>query len=501
MDEQLLSKILRCSTLPSLPAVAMRVLDLTSDPNVSMDDLAAAVQQDQGMAAKVLRTVNSSFYGLRQRCATIRKALVMLGLAPVKCLVLSFSLVSELEEDEESGFDYTAYWRRGLYTATAAKLIAERGGHGHVAEEAFLGGLLQDIGMVAMHRELGDRYIAAVQAIGGDHRQLSKQELNAFELSHAEVGAMLATHWKLPDELVLPIKYHERPTAAPPACTGIVRAVALGNMIHDVLTDPEPQAPLERAYQRASAWFRLNTTQVDDLITGVGQSVRELAQLFRLNTGEPPNPEAVLQRARSSMDALRESDPALAGIAGDPEALVITPLETDALTGTLTKDGFNAALRSAFHLIRSKHGDLSVLVMALDGFGEVCASGPDEIEGEIALSTCALLTRVFEVAQGSVTRLADDLYAVFVPGTDRAGATGLAERFRTELDSHSQQWDIPDRSSPLRVTVSVGLASLSGRQSPFGSPEQLMAAAMRAAQSARAAGGNTVRAFLPKQAA
>ena len=112
MDTKLLDDILNCPSLPSLPAVAIRVLELTSDPDVRMDELAKEIQFDQGIAAKILRTVNSSFYGLRKRCSSIEHALVMLGLNPVKSLVLGFSLVSSVKGEEGDEFDYLGYWER-----------------------------------------------------------------------------------------------------------------------------------------------------------------------------------------------------------------------------------------------------------------------------------------------------------------------------------------------------------------------------------------------------
>ncbi len=71
MNHELLEEILSCPSLPSLPAVAVRVIEMTQNPNVKLDELASVIQNDQGLSAKILRTVNSSFYGLRQRCSTI----------------------------------------------------------------------------------------------------------------------------------------------------------------------------------------------------------------------------------------------------------------------------------------------------------------------------------------------------------------------------------------------------------------------------------------------
>ena len=120
MDHDLLEEVLSCPTLPSLPAVAIEVIELTRDVNVEMDRLAATIQNDQGLSAKVLKTVNSTYYGLRKKCGTIRQAIVVLGLSAVKSLTLGFSLVSSIDLKDKDGFDHNEYWRRGLFTGVAA---------------------------------------------------------------------------------------------------------------------------------------------------------------------------------------------------------------------------------------------------------------------------------------------------------------------------------------------------------------------------------------------
>ena len=97
MNQDVLERILQCQTLPSLPAVAIRILELTSDLNVSIAELARTIENDQGLTAKILRTVNSSFYGLRKPCPTIHQAVVILGLSAVKSLALGFSLVTSIK--------------------------------------------------------------------------------------------------------------------------------------------------------------------------------------------------------------------------------------------------------------------------------------------------------------------------------------------------------------------------------------------------------------------
>src|SRR5690606_30751876 len=111
---------------------------------------------------------------------TIKQAIVVLGLSTVKSLTLGFSLVSSVDLKDKEGFDHNEYWRRGLFTAVAAREIAKIGCP-DFQDEAFLGGLLQDVGMVALYETLGERYVRVLEQIGGDHRKLAGFESAEFE--------------------------------------------------------------------------------------------------------------------------------------------------------------------------------------------------------------------------------------------------------------------------------------------------------------------------------
>ncbi|MBY0307592.1 MAG: HDOD domain-containing protein, partial [Phycisphaerales bacterium] len=268
MNPELLDRVLKCDRLPSMPAVAMRVIELTSSNRSSMREIAEVITNDQGLSGKVLKTVNSSFYGLSEPCTTINQSIVMLGLNAVKTLALGFSLVASLTRNNRAGFDYKSYWRRGLLTGVAAKCIAAETRIGH-DEECFLAGLLQDVGMVALYEALGEEYGAVLDAAGEDHRQLAKLELADFEMTHADLGAMLAGRWKLPPELAMPIKFHERPTAAPQEYLEICQAVGLGNIASDVLCAPEAGVVLKKYYSKAQEWFSLTPMQADAVMNKI----------------------------------------------------------------------------------------------------------------------------------------------------------------------------------------------------------------------------------------
>src|SRR5881227_3036375 len=124
MNDKLLQRIKQCPSLPSLPSIAMQVLDLAQKTDVDITEIARTISKDPALSTKILRTVNSSFYARSQHVSTISHALVILGLQSVKTLVLGFSLVTNLMGGKEKGFRHIDYWRRSIFSATAARTIA-----------------------------------------------------------------------------------------------------------------------------------------------------------------------------------------------------------------------------------------------------------------------------------------------------------------------------------------------------------------------------------------
>src|SRR5919205_2120350 len=170
MNEQLLQRIKQCPNLPSLPAIAVQVLDLAQKAEVDIAEIARIISKDPALSTKILRTVNSSFYGRSQHVSTISHALVILGLQSVKTLVLGFSLVTNLTKNKSKGFKHITYWRRSIYAATAARSIAAKINLVQ-QEEAFLAALLMDIGMLVLDQVLGEQY-GEIHAKCATHEEL-----------------------------------------------------------------------------------------------------------------------------------------------------------------------------------------------------------------------------------------------------------------------------------------------------------------------------------------
>lgn len=502
MDTELMADILSCPTLPSLPAVAVKVLELTSDPDIKIDELAKQIQNDQALATKILRTVNSSFYGLRRRCASIEKALVYLGLGPVKSLVLGFSLVSSVEDENDQRFGYIEYWQRGLHTAIASKLIADHLELSDIADEAFLAGLCQDIGMIAMYRVLNSEYIELIEKTDGDHSKLAKYELEQYEIQHSAVGAALAEVWRLPDEITMPVKYHDRPTACPTEHSKTARCIALGNLVHRVLRSDSPTEVLREAYQRADTWLGINQTDLDEIILKAGDSIREIASLFDLDIGSLPTAEQVLAKADRQLIELSKDQSIESYGTKELSNLLVGDDNVDPVTGIYTRIGFNHAVRAAFLPAANAEIDLSIVQIVLTGTDDLISTFGVAEHDEVVLGTTVLLHKHFEPMGGVVCRLADSIFGVVLPRVDRRTAAGTADECCKEFERALRGW-IPnvEQASEL-IRVSIGVASLeSDTREMFKTPDLLVAAAGRAVQAARATEGSVVRAFIPRRKA
>lgn len=499
MNPDVLDKIMTCRELPTLPAVAMRVVELTGSESVSFRQLAEAIQNDQALAAKILRTVNSSMYAVRTKCSSINQAIVMLGMSAVKTLALSFTLVSAIRDADTGPFDMQDYWRRALYTAIAARCIANKARLPN-AEECFLGGLLQDVGMIALHQTLKKDYTKLLGIAGGDHRRVLGHEVRALGLHHADVGAMLAKKWRLPESLVMPIKYHERPTAAPMEHTGVVRAVGLGNIASDVLTSMEPTDSLRRFYERAEQWFGLDNSRADDVLRVIGTQVREVASLLSLPPVLPVDMEKVLleARARLSETAIHSGEHGTqASPSGDRQA-------SDELTGVASRLQFERGMVAAFEQTRHGTGPLAVAMFEVDGLDDVNELHGTEAGDVILIGVAGRLERAFANTGGLVARYDFCRFVALLPRMDRATAVRSSEQVRTEIAGEPVKLVAAKSGAPptVSVTVSVGVAALDEEMiGRFDDHAALMAIVEQAVQAAKRAGKNAIRVYAPAVAA
>ncbi len=200
-------------SLPAAPAVLARVLMIMDDPNSGSSDLVEAIELDPGVTANLLRMVNSPVYGGSRSLSTLEEAVHRVGMRTIIQLVTMRASEPLLGGAHEGyGLAPGDLWRHSVSSALGARLLAQRVRHSRVAL-AFTGGLLHDIGKIALDVFLKHRYQSVRQKVeAGDTFQEAERQVLGIE--HAELGARIADSWEFPESLVQMIRHHHNPEEA-----------------------------------------------------------------------------------------------------------------------------------------------------------------------------------------------------------------------------------------------------------------------------------------------
>lgn len=213
--------------LPALPETVRRVRTMMENPATSMREIAAVIEHDPSVSAKVLSLANSSAYGFAHRVENVTKAVTLLGLRETYTVVLTSVVIDYFEASKN--FDYKAYWRWSLFCATAAETVAKACEYSDPGN-AFSAGLLHDLGRLVFAEIVPERYAAIDQKL--PDKELIAVEERVFGVGHAELGYLLAREWNLPGDIMTAMRFHHQPVQAD-ACHELVAIVALAAIMTD----------------------------------------------------------------------------------------------------------------------------------------------------------------------------------------------------------------------------------------------------------------------------
>lgn len=215
-------------TIPTLPSVVQRLQKLLEQPDAGVREIAAVVEEDAPLAAKVLKIANSSFYGLREKVVSTRHAASVLGVRVLRGVVTQASVIKQFEHLDGVAFDLDALWRHSILCAQASQFAGRRarGAIGLAPDELHACGLLHDLGKVVLLDNLRERYLELVATAQERQVELVVVEREALGFDHAEVGHVVATRWSLPAQVCGAILLHHAPrgrTLAEPAALLVER--------------------------------------------------------------------------------------------------------------------------------------------------------------------------------------------------------------------------------------------------------------------------------------
>ncbi len=202
----------KMDTIPSLPILITKMFEIIQDEKSSIDDLAELISYDAGLSFKILRLVNSSYYGFERQITTINQALAILGLTTIKGLILSasvFKTVSEKSHDE-TAFAYKKLWTHNLLTALGTKFLTEKF---NIDEDLFACAVLHDVGKFVLAKFDTERFDKACQMNYSNFNFTNRLDVEKkyCGISHNEIGSMLVEKWGLPSIIIDIVKNHHNP--------------------------------------------------------------------------------------------------------------------------------------------------------------------------------------------------------------------------------------------------------------------------------------------------
>jgi diguanylate cyclase (GGDEF)-like protein len=488
MNADLIKKIQQCPNLPTLPTVAVQILDLAGKPNIDIAEIARVISKDPALSSKILRTVNSSFYGRSHNIGTISHALVILGLQSVKTLVLGFSLVTTLSKNKTPGFNHIKYWRRSFFSATAARTLATKMNLVQ-QEEAFLAALLQDIGMLVLYQILGAQY-SEICAKAKNHGELCGAEQQALSATHAEVGAYLAQQWKLPPILATTIgASHDPSTIQDPTLRKIAQLTQLAGQCADVFVDAEPAAAIVQVRTTCASAFKMSEADTDQLLAEIGEKTKEVIPLFELNVGDFSSYEAILKKANEALVELTLESQMQATRLQEQNQVLQQKAATDGLTNLSNRAAFDEAIRQLFASAKAAGIPLTLLMLDVDKFKSVNDQFGHQA-GDRVLAAMGKLLKSAARDKDLAARYGGEEMALLLPETPRAIGASIAETIRLAVSR--QPISIGKQAIP--VTVSIGVATVEPN-SKMTDPAHLIKAADMAVYAAKHSGRNCVKIF------
>ncbi len=286
MNNEILVSIERSDAVPSMPQIVTRLFEIIRDPNYRQEDIVRLLSTDPGMAADVLRLANSPLFGVTRKVNSVAQATTLLGIKRLRTLVMGRCMVDRVSKKGTQLIDTSYYWRRSLTTgvlsARFADIVVPT-----LREEAFITGLLSDVGMNVLARTFPEAYKPAAEAYS-PHRgtELVGREIAAVGVSHADVSALVLERWTLPETMVTAVRHHhdiDLPSDLPEEVAKLTRVVHGASDIARLLCEVPDSNEIAATCVAAMNIAGLETSILIGVLHEIEADITELAGVLRID--------------------------------------------------------------------------------------------------------------------------------------------------------------------------------------------------------------------------
>jgi len=512
----------------------MELVRLAELPSVDAQALTECVASDPALACKVLRVVNSSLFGLNRPVADLNQAIGLLGIKPLKLLVLGFTLPDSLFADVAAR-ELEWYWTNTLTRAVAARVLAEQL-YRQPGDEAFIAGLLQDIGILVLLRELGAPYARFLTGVIEEKCPLAALEQDTLGFDHVQLSAAVLAHWQLPERLVSAIaapKHVTRLARMHPPAGDLPQILHLAEMLGQLVGQSRMDL-LPELLEAGKLYRGMTKSKLASLVEGLQPQVDQLADVLALELAGERDYVQVLADAQRRMASLGED---VAGAASNAKTDHDDALYADLLAqaGELshamrtflaggkhaaTVSGKSGQQHSAHESPKAKRGttgkqpaqaanepaDRSLLLRKLIGAANRCRERRQELTlllaepnvfdlradprgalaGKAVGQALARACGSIEPDKISLVTLANGSTAAIISDCERSFALSVAHH------TIAQVTEDDEIDNDLATTLSIGVATVSVVPKNF-DPVQMVESAARCLSAARACGTSAVK--------
>ncbi len=455
MSDALFQKLKRIGKLPTPPGVVVRLLELTQAEDVKLKDIVDTIGMDPGLSAKILKFANSPMAGLPRSVTSLQQAISLIGIRGVKMMALSFSLVSSSADAQCEGFDQSLFWSQSLACGVASRVLAEHS-KCQAAEEAFMAGLLSQIGRNVLAVGLGPVYSKVLSLAAERPRALPEIESKALGSTYTKVGASLLAEWGIPARLVEAIGTFrdELPMTGPkPTLAHLLNCAESAASI--ICPDPAGQTGNVDEYSRLmSQLCEVGQEEAVNILKVIATAVEELRSMLEMPRGHARTPAEIEAELRDRIAELTLATSIENQSFQQENQELLRRALTDRLTGLNNRAAFDERLSIELERAARSGTAFALILIDVDRFKQFNDTH-GHLAGDCVLQAVAIKLDETVRKIDFVARYGGEEFAVIAPDSTPKGAVQLAERLRAAVEES----EIDFEGKHLRVTISLGVAA------------------------------------------
>jgi diguanylate cyclase (GGDEF)-like protein len=460
------SVIANVKNLPSLPTVALKIIQEIKREKLSNNSLSEIISYDPALTAKILKIANSSFYAISDGVDSIDRAVNILGQEALKNIALSFVIVNGLKRDNVDNFDHELFWKRSITAAVSAemltsKLKVNRG-------DTFVIPLLMDIGVLVMYLSDRNEYLKVFDEKRVSELTTVEAEKTVFGYDHQELGSRILIKWNIPENISLPIAYHHNPEKCPSEMKELVEVLQLADIASSVYHSSNSIKKMGQFRELLKEKLKISDEEVGEFIDGIAEKTIEVLGTFEIDAGDMKPYSQILEEANAELGKLNLSYEQLVmelkqekskveilarDLKGANDKLREMAFE-DGLTGLFNHRYFQDHLEREVSRVNRYSHLLSLIMIDIDHFKKFNDTHGHQ-QGDTVLRAVADVLNDSIRKPDIAARYGGEEFMIILPETGLKGTLVLAERIRQFIE----ELEIKIDNQVLKVTISLGITS------------------------------------------